>query len=484
MLFNSLPFVYFCAVVFLVYWLLPLGKTAKNFVLLAASAFFYCWLYIKPGARPGPSFFLPLYLLAITVLAYTSGRWIDLRQSPRGRKRALVISLVFLASSLAFLKYSNFIAETLHHFSLQSAPFSPLKLLIPVGISFYTFTAIGYVVDIYRKKILPEKNVVTFSSYICFFPHLLSGPIATATEVLPQFQHDRKLNFRDIEDGAGQIIWGLFKKLVIADNIALAANYCFAHYSDNYGSTLWLGVTLFGFQLYADFSGYSDMARGIARLFGIDIIQNFRMPFFSRNPGEFWRRWHISLMRWLKDYIYIPLGGRSSSLIRHISLQLFVFLFSGLWHGASWNFVCWGLLNGIYFVPYIVTHSMERYKEVVAAHSWLPRTKELMQMFITFNLINLAWVFFKADTFAHATGYFSGMFSKSLFSLPPAFIYKNLKWCAMLVSIEWVFRRQAYVLDTPAGLRWTKFILYSAVVLMIVFWHKQQSLAEYYYFKF
>lgn len=481
MQFNSWSFLYFGTTVLFLYWCLYKKTSLQNLVLLISSYFFYGWMHLA----------FPLYLLALTLIGYSSALLIK-KSSQKSKKIVLTISVVLASSCLIVLKYANFIVNTFSENTGNES--SILHFIVPVGLSFYTFSTIGYIVDVYRKKTIPETNLITYGSYISFFPYLLAGPIPTSTEILPQFKVNRKLSFKDTEHAIGQILWGLFKKMVVADNIGLAVSYCFANSGTLNSLTLYIGIVLFSFQIYADFSGYSEIARGVAKLFGINLFKNFNMPFFSRNPGEFWRRWHISLMRWLSSYIYIPLGGRNNNIIKYIAVLLITFTFSGLWHGANWTFVLWGLVNGLFFLPYIFTNSMTRYKEEPGAGRILPTWKEASGMILTFNLITFSRVLFKAKDIPSALMYYKGLFINFSFGLPPAFIVSNLKWCIVLIVIEWLQRNRESVLDIHFSNIFKLFnfeltsivkpAFYVAVVLTIIFFHKQQSLQEYYYFRF
>jgi D-alanyl-lipoteichoic acid acyltransferase DltB (MBOAT superfamily) len=313
---------------------------------------------------------------------------------------------------------------------------------------------------------------------------LLSGPIPSATNVLPQFSRSNKLTFQQIEQSVAEILWGLFKKMVIAANVEKVVNYCYASYEDLNGSTLFLGVTLFNLYLYADFSAYSEIARGVARLLGIDIAQNFKMPFFSRNPGEFWRRWHTSLRKWMLDYLYLPLGGNRGSKVQYVLVMLFIFSFSGLWHGANMTFVCWGLLNGIYFLPYILTDKLTRYKDVVASGRLFPSGKEFLQLLLTFNLITLTRIFFRAPNMTVVKGLVVKIFSASILAVPMALVVKNVLICLPMLAFEWVQREKAYVLELSKTNIYIRIAGYVAVVVLIYIFHKRQNLSEYYYFKF
>lgn len=469
MQFNSWEFGAFTACVLLAYWIFYKQRFLQNCILLLASYFFYGWMH--------PAF--PAFLLGLTLIGFVGGQAIERTVSQK--KLVLIFFIILSSLGLVILKYANFIISF-----FEKGPdtgFSILNFLIPVGLSFYTFSTIGYLVDIYRKRRPALKDPVTYGAYISFFPHLLAGPIPTSTGILPQFEKPRQISFQDIEDGAGQIVWGLFKKMVVADNIGLAVNYCFANADSLSSLSLYLGIVLFSFQIYADFSGYSEIARGVAKLLGIDLFPNFRVPFFSRNPGEFWRRWHISLMRWLSDYIYIPLGGKSGNRVQYIAILLFTFTFSGLWHGANLTFVLWGLLNGLYFLPYIFTGTLHKYREVVAAGRWLPSLNEFFQMLLVFHLITFSRILFKAKDLDQAGIYFQNLIGNFKGSAPGDFILTHIKWCLLLLIVEWIQRSKNYILDVPGHkiLKWT---VYIAIAVLIMLFHKKHSMQEYYYFRF
>lgn len=473
MLFNSLDFVYFGTIVFLLYWLSYSQRQIQNVLLLIASYFFYGWMHKA----------FPIYLLGITLIGYVSGQLISGSKNERSKKATYIIALILATSCLAFLKYTNFVIETINNiFNNGATGISALHLLVPVGISFYTFTTIGYITDVYRDKIAVEKNFINYGAYVSFFPHLLSGPIPSASETLPQFAAPRKFSVVNLEEGASQIIWGLFKKMVIADNISLAANYCFANYSHNYGSTLFIGAILFGFQMYADFSGYSDIARGVAKLFAIDIFQNFHYPFFCKNIQDFWHRWHISLTKWFNEYIFTPIivDKRNWGVWGVVFGLMATFTISGLWHGAGWTFVIWGALHGVGLSYEVLTKKWRgRLKKKTPPFLFNTITYILLFLFLIFT-----WIFFKADTIQDAFGYYKNMFSLKFFNKPPLFIYSNLIWVLLLLVVEWLFRKREYVLDFISKYRWIKFVLWAVIIFLIYLWHKKMNMQEYYYFKF
>ena len=341
MLFNSFEFLVFLPIVFLLYWFAFKKLRAQNLFVVVASYLFYGWWDWRF-----------LILIAFTTLcSYASGILLERQEGHRHIQRLISIANIVLnLTILGIFKYFNFFSENLQHlfqwfgFELD---WVTLDILLPVGISFYTFQALSYTIDVYRHKMKPTHDIVAFFAFISFFPQLVAGPIERATNLLPQFERQRAFDYTAAVDGMRQILWGLFKKIVVADTCAVAVNQIFANYQTLDSLNLVWGAFLFTFQIYGDFSGYSDIAIGTAKLFGINLLQNFNFPYFSRDIAEFWRRWHISLTTWFRDYIYIPLGGNRVSTLKHIRNILVVWALTGLWHGASWNFIVWGLLNGI-----------------------------------------------------------------------------------------------------------------------------------------
>jgi len=304
---------------------------------------------------------------------------------------------------------------------------------------------LSYTIDVYKNRLKPAKSFISFAAFVSFFPQLVAGPIERATNLLPQFYKSRKFEYSKGIDGMRQILWGLFKKVVIADNCALYANHIFENSADMSGSTLLLGAVLFTFQIYGDFSGYSDIAIGTARLFGFNLMQNFAFPYFSRDIAEFWRRWHISLSTWFRDYLYIPLGGSRGGTWMKIRNVFIIFIVSGFWHGANWTFIVWGALNAIYFLPLLLTRKNRKNMEVVAEDSYLPSLKEFGQMSLTFGLVVIAWIFFRAENIAHAMSYLGGLFSKTLLTLPYyegiGYLMKFAPILIFFIFIEWISRK-------------------------------------------
>lgn len=405
MLFNSLSYLLFLPLVFTIYWMVnKRGLQLQNSLLLLASYFFYaCWDWRF------------LFLLVFsTALDYFTGIKMFEAKTDTHKKIWFWISVSINLGFLGIFKYYNFFAESLATalgaIGFQ-ANFWTLQVILPVGISFYTFHGLSYVIDIYKNRIEPERNVVTYSLFVSYFPLLVAGPIERATHLLPQIKKRRIFSSEKAIDGINQIIWGLFKKVVIADGCAIYANSIFENYESQNSLTLLLGGVYFAFQIYGDFSGYSDIALGTSKLFGIDLLKNFNYPYFSRDIAEFWRRWHISLSSWFKDYLYIPLGGSKGGTWMKIRNTFIIFLVSGFWHGANWTFIIWGALNAIYFIPLLLTHNNRNNIESVASGRILPSLKEFLAMIFTFFLTVIAWIFFRSDTISNAFKYLKKMFS-------------------------------------------------------------------------
>lgn len=356
-----------------------------------------------------------------------------------------------------------------------------LDILLPVGISFYTFQALSYTIDVYKRKIEPTHDPISFFAFVSFFPQLVAGPIERATQLLPQFYVKRQFDYVKAVDGMRQILWGLFKKIVVADNCAVAVNEIFANYLNQSGSTLLLGAILFTFQIYGDFSGYSDMAIGTARLFGINLMRNFNYPYFSRDIAEFWRRWHISLTTWFRDYIYIPLGGSRGTKWQSFRNTMVIFLVSGLWHGANWTFIIWGAYHALLFAPLLLLGRNRKYTGVVAENTAFPSFRESIQMVTTFALAVIGWIIFRAENIRQAFDYIGHMFNRSLFSMPVGG-KKALLFATILMMVEWIGRRNQFALQCLPHNRIVRWAIYYAVVTAIALAGGQQ--ATFIYFQF
>jgi D-alanyl-lipoteichoic acid acyltransferase DltB (MBOAT superfamily) len=372
---------------------------------------------------------------------------------------------------LGFFKYFNFFVQSfVDAFMLFGKPMEihTLKIILPVGISFYTFQALSYSIDVYRRKINPTRDWVGFFAFVSFFPQLVAGPIERAENLLSQFYVRRTFDHDKAIDGMRQILWGLFKKIVIADQCATVANLTFGNYETIPASLLVVGAIAFTFQIYGDFSGYSDIAIGTARLFGFNLRQNFAFPYFSRDIAEFWRRWHISLTTWFRDYIYIPLGGSRCAKWKIIRNTWIIFLVSGLWHGANWTFVVWGAYHALLFMPLLLLGKNRRYAHIVAENRMLPTGKELFAILITFLLVAIGWIIFRAENIHQAFAYMSEICSSSLFSRPGK--GRNaLLFAAVMLIVEWFGRKNQYAIEKipfkNRALRWSVYFIVSMLIL-------------------
>jgi D-alanyl-lipoteichoic acid acyltransferase DltB (MBOAT superfamily) len=480
MLFNSIDFVIFLPIVFLLYWFVTNHNLKlQNLFLLIASYVFYGWWDWR---------FLSLIIFS-SFIDFSIGKALGKTSKKSKRKTLLLLSLTVNLGLLGVFKYYNFFTESFEQaFTFFGSTFhaNRLDIVLPVGISFYTFQTLSYTIDIYRNKLKPTKNIISFFAFVSFFPQLVAGPIERASNLLPQFHKKRTFNYNYATDGMRQILWGLFKKIVIADNCAVYVNDIFDNYGDFSGSTLFLGGILFAFQIYCDFSGYSDIAIGVSRLFGFNLMKNFAFPYFSRDIAEFWRRWHISLSTWFRDYLYIPLGGSKGSNLKKIRNIFIIFLVSGFWHGANWTFIIWGFLNALYFLPLMLLNKNRVNTNTVAQNKTFANLKEVSQIAITFFITVIAWVFFRAENVRIAFDYLSIMFSKSFFK---TFDYEGLNLIYiglifMLIIVEWFQRQKEHGLDFNTekytkAVRWSIYII--IILIIVVFGNSQQ---EFIYFQF
>lgn len=482
MLFNSFEFAIFLPVVFFLYWFVTnRNLKLQNALILVASYVFYGWWDWRF-----------LFLVAFSTLVdFTIGYHLPNANTKVRRKMLLWLSLGVNLGLLGVFKYYNFFLDSLYH----AAPglkvalgFNTLDVILPVGISFYTFQTLSYTIDIYRGKLEPAKNLIAFASFVSFFPQLVAGPIERATNLLPQFQRERKFEYAKAVDGMRQILWGLFKKVVIADNCAVFVNDIFANYQEYSGSTLLLGAVFFAFQIYGDFSGYSDIAIGVSRLFGFNLMQNFAFPYFSRDIAEFWRRWHISLSTWFRDYLYIPLGGSKGSKWMQVRNVFIIFLVSGFWHGANWTFIIWGALNAVYFLPLLLIGKNRQNLDVVAQGRFLPNWKEMLQMGTTFLLTTLAWVFFRAESVSMAMDYLTIIASSSLLNpvhfLAMGKLQRVIILIALFIYVEWKDRNSKHGFQTIGikWLPWKRYALYYIMIIVLIYY--QGQVQEFIYFQF
>ncbi|MEX0968119.1 MAG: MBOAT family O-acyltransferase [Bacteroidia bacterium] len=473
MLFHTLDYFVFLPIVFILYWFVfKHSLKLQNGLLLVASYTFYAWWDWR---------FLSLIIFS-SVVDYLAALF--MQQYPQRKKLLLAISLLVNLGMLAYFKYFGFFIESFiaafESIGISLNSFS-LSIILPVGISFYTFQTLSYTIDVYRNKLPPTRNLVVFMTYVSFFPQLVAGPIERATQLLPQFFKSRKFSYALAADGMRQILWGLFKKVVIADHCAMVVNEVFSEYQTMPASMLVLGIVYFAFQIYGDFSGYSDIAIGTAKLFGFNLMRNFSYPYFSRDIAEFWRRWHISLSTWFRDYLYIPLGGSQGTRAATLFNVMIVFVVSGFWHGANWTFVVWGTLNGLYFIPLMLAKVNHRNTGTIAAGQLFPSFRDFIAMIFTFSLTCFAWIFFRSIDIHHAFSFISHIFSLSLFSLPEI---KYLSFLLLLlIAFEWLQREKPYALEIsrwPFIARWVAYI----VVFILIIYHRETAPGSFIYYQF
>lgn len=482
MLFNSIQFALFLPLVFAIFWLLDRKNLrVQNAFIIFASYVFYGWWDWR---------FLGLIVFS-SIVDYTVGLTMAREERPGRRKLLLGISLAANLGILGFFKYFDFFiqsaSELLTLAGLHAHP-TTLRIILPVGISFYTFQTLSYTIDIYRRKIGPTRDLLAFFAFVSFFPQLVAGPIERAKSLLPQFLSPRRFNYDAAREGSKLILWGFLKKVVIADNLAPLVETVFSN-QGHYGTLgLMTGLFAFALQIYGDFSGYSDIAIGVARLFGFDLMRNFAYPYFSRDIGEFWRRWHISLSTWFRDYVYIPLGGSRTGKLRRIFNIMVTFTVSGLWHGANWTFVIWGALNGAYYIPLMLSGKVRREEEPGAAPTWMDRAKTMSSILVTFFFTLLAWAFFRAATVGDAIRYIGGIFTRltSHAAQDLALLAGNasiLVLSLLFMLVEWVKRDEENPLKlrrAPMLVQWGVYLLVFLVIAWVGSFHKQAFI----YFQF
>ncbi len=487
MLFNSIQFAIFLPIVFLFYWFVFdcfISKSKwqlrlQNAFVVVASYVFYGWWDWRF-----------LLLIAFTSFcSWGSGLLIGKAESKKKAKAWMWLNIILNLGILATFKYYDFFVTEFAQLFHISTDGLLLKVILPVGISFYTFQALSYSIDVYRGKIEPTKDIVAFFAFISFFPQLVAGPIERATNLLPQFLKKREFDYDTAVDGMRQILWGLFKKIVVADNCAVYVDQVFSSYTEQTGSTLLLAAIFFTFQIYGDFSGYSDIAIGTAKLFGIKLMRNFNVPYFSRDIAEFWRRWHISLTTWFRDYVYIPLGGSRVSKAKVVRNTFIIFLLSGFWHGANWTFIAWGAYHAILFLPLILTGKNRKYTNQIAEGRLLPTLKETGQMLLTFFLAVIGWIVFRSATITDSAQYIKGICDASLFCVP---WIKTINSFALLVfsvllmlGIEWLQRDNEHGLSLNGKLkqplvRWCVYLL----ITLMVFVLQSNKAVQFIYFQF
>jgi D-alanyl-lipoteichoic acid acyltransferase DltB (MBOAT superfamily) len=497
MLFNSIEFMLFLPVVFLLYWFvfdrfiskLKWQLRLQNAFVVVASYVFYGWWDWR---------FL-LLIVFTSLSSWGSGmlmqkvdaksvNWVgESRRIARKRKLITASNIVLNLAILATFKYYDFFVIEFAKLFHLSADGILLNVILPVGISFYTFQALSYSIDVYRRKIEPTRDIIAFFAFISFFPQLVAGPIERATNLLPQFLKKREFDYETAVDGCRQILWGLFKKIVVADNCAVVVNEIFADYTNMPASLLLVGALFFTFQIYGDFSGYSDIAIGTAKLFGIKLMRNFNIPYFSRDIAEFWRRWHISLNTWFRDYVYIPLGGSRTTKAKIVRNIFVIFLLSGLWHGANWTFIAWGAYHALLFLPLILLGKNRKYIGTIAEGKLLPSFKELCMVLLTFVLVVIGWIFFRAETISDAGHYIASLCSLDIWRASYMFMQypqNYVGWFVLvMVIVEWLQREKKHGLDIDKIKNgWVRIIIYY-VIIVIMFMFSGQS-ETFIYFQF
>jgi alginate O-acetyltransferase complex protein AlgI len=489
MLFNSIDFAFFLPIVFFIYWFVFKDNLKyQNFLIVVSSYIFYGWWDWR---------FLSLILFS-TIIDFLVGKKLSYENKIIKRKLLLILSVSVNLGFLGFFKYYNFFIDNfIDAFSFFGSEIKPntLNIILPVGISFYTFQTLSYTIDVYRKKLKASPDFISFSAFVCFFPQLVAGPIERAKNLLPQFNKPKFFNYDQAVNGMRQILWGFFKKIVIADNCAMYANEIFNN-SLEYGSVdLIFGAFFFTFQIYGDFSGYSDIAIGTAKLFGINLKQNFSTPYFSRDIAEFWRRWHISLSTWFRDYLYIPLGGSRGGTFYKIRNTFAIFLVSGLWHGANWTFVFWGALNAIYFLPLLLSGHNRKNLGHISDNKMLPTLKDFLSITSTFLLTVFAWIFFRANNIGHAFSYIKGIFSQSIFD-DMLFVSTSREYVELvillfliftLLSVEWFTRGYNHPLEIFDKYKTNKifrYITYLILLFIILIFGAYLNNEQFIYFQF
>ncbi|MBQ7531580.1 MAG: MBOAT family protein [Paludibacteraceae bacterium] len=487
MLFNSITFAVFLPIVFLIYWVIGYARlnaaiklVIQNGFIIVASYVFYGWWDWRF-----------LLLIAFTSFcSWGSGLLIGQANTQSKAKAWMIANVILNLGILAIFKYYDFFVSELGRVFGMSTDNLLLRIILPVGISFYTFQALSYSIDVYRRKMEPTKDIVAFFAFISFFPQLVAGPIERATNLLPQFQQNRTFNYAQAVDGMRQILWGLFKKMVIADNCATYVDQVWSTYSCQNGSTLLLAAVLFTFQIYGDFSGYSDIAIGTAKLFGIKLMRNFNVPYFSRDIAEFWRRWHISLTTWFRDYVYIPLGGSRPEIPPHVRNAerykkwiivrntFVIFLVSGFWHGANWTFIAWGAYHALLFLPLILLGKNRKYTNQIAEGCILPSWREALQMLLTFILVVIGWMIFRAETISQAWDFMSNMCTNGFFCKP---YIQELRQAGpltvgllMMIVLEWWNRAESHglAINKTIPWHWVRPVVYLGLAMYILYFGK------------
>lgn len=464
---------------FLLYWYVANKSIQlRNFFILIVSYIFYGWWDYR---------FLGLIIFSSSV-DFFLGKKIKESNDKKNKKLLLSLSLLVNLGLLGVFKYYNFFVESfidaMSTFEVD-VNFSLIKIILPVGISFYTFQTLSYTIDIFRNKLEPARDVVSFFAFVAFFPQLVAGPIERASNLLGQFYEKKEIDSLEVKEGLRQILWGLFTKVVIADQCAPIVNEIFSNYENYSFYMLTIGAILFAFQIYGDFGGYSNIAIGTARILGFKLMRNFAYPYFSRDIAEFWRRWHISLSTWFRDYLYIPLGGSRGGKLMQFRNVMIIFLVSGFWHGASWNFIIWGGINGLLFLPLLFTNKNRKNLNIIAENSRFPNRKEIIAVLSTFMVTCFAWIFFRAESMTHALNYISHMSNFDLLLLTGEFRYSLifvLCYILLMILFEWNARLKSYPFENSNGKvspRWSYYFLIGT--LMVINGHSEETFI---YFQF
>lgn len=424
-------------------------------------------------------------LLFSSLLSYYSALLIYRKKNQKTRKSLLIATLVIQVGILFIFKYYDFFASEFAKLIGESSDKVLLNLILPVGISFYTFTSIGYIIDVYKNKTSASNEIIPFLNFISFFPLIMSGPIERSKGLLPQFKQERWFDYSLVVDGVQQVMWGVFKKAVLADNCAMIVNNAFGNFEHLPASSLIIGAVLYSVQIYFDFSGYSDIAIGLSKCLGFRVVRNFHFPYFALNVSDFWRRWHMSLQSWFTDYIYFPLGGSRCSKRRTIFNTFVVFTICGIWHGANWTFIVWGIYHAILFVPLILFGSKKFRKTTVREDTILPSLKEICLMAMNFVFITIGWIMFNSTSITAAFSYISCLFDPSIMALPIGLGLMDYMYILVLIAgvfvLEWSQRAKEYALQFNSS-GWVKCIIIYAIIAHLIFCNATQSDFIYYQF--
>ena len=478
MLFNTFDFAIFLPIVFSIYWIVRKNLTLQNLFIVLASYVFYAWWDWR---------FLILIIFS-SIVDFFIAKNIQNTNTVSKRKYLLLVSVIVNLGFLSYFKYFNFFLDNfVDVFTFFGARISKssLNIVLPVGISFYTFQTLSYTIDVYRRQLKATNQLIPFLAYVSFFPQLVAGPIERATNLLPQFLNSRNFDREKAIQGLNLMVWGFFKKMVIADNCANYANQIFEKYDQMDSLSLLLGGVYFSFQIYCDFSGYSDIAIGLGRLFGFDLMKNFNYPYFSRNVAEFWRRWHISLSTWFRDYLYIPLGGNRVSKAISLRNIFIIFSVSGFWHGANWTFIVWGLLHALCFVPSFLLKKNRKYLTGITTNYNLPGLRELFAIFKTYAIVVTGWIIFRSKTLSDAYLYLKRMFDPGNVTLQlqylsiERYVPELLVLILIFIMIEWFNRKNEH----PFYGKLKKLKL-ASIIIGIIWFGVYSNSSEFIYFQF